>query len=158
MVDDVAIARALHVLGVVLWIGGVGMVTTVLIPAIGRLKAPPDRHRLFEAIEGRFAGQARLTTVLVGATGFYMTAVLDLWDRFLDPSFWWMHAMVAVWAIFTVMLFVLEPLVLHRWFRNRAERDPEATFRLIARLHRVLLTASLVTLAGAVLGSHGVAF
>jgi hypothetical protein len=87
-----------------------------------------------------------------------MTAVLDLWDRFLDPSFWWMHAMVAVWAIFTVMLFVLEPLVLHRWFRNRAERDPEATFRLIARLHRVLLTASLVTLAGAVLGSHGVAF
>ena len=28
--EEVTIARVLHVLGVVLWIGGVGMVTTVL--------------------------------------------------------------------------------------------------------------------------------
>jgi len=33
--DDVAIARALHVLAVVLWIGGVGLVTTVLLTILG---------------------------------------------------------------------------------------------------------------------------
>jgi uncharacterized membrane protein len=32
--DDVTIARALHVLSVVLWIGGVGFVTTVLLPTV----------------------------------------------------------------------------------------------------------------------------
>ena len=35
--DQLAIARALHVLAVVLWIGGVGFVTTVLLPAVRRL-------------------------------------------------------------------------------------------------------------------------
>jgi hypothetical protein len=63
--------------------------------------------------------------------------------------------MVAVWAIFTIVLFVAEPLVLHRWFHARATRDPEGTFRLVLRLHRVLLGVSLLTVAGAVLGAHG---
>jgi putative copper export protein len=34
--DDVIIARALHVLGVVIWIGGVAMVTMVVLPALRR--------------------------------------------------------------------------------------------------------------------------
>ena len=37
--DDVAVARALHVLSIVLWIGGVGFVTTVLLPGVRRLEA-----------------------------------------------------------------------------------------------------------------------
>ena len=32
------------------------------------------------------------------------------WNRFGAAAFWWIHAMVAVWAVFTLMLFVLEPL------------------------------------------------
>jgi len=75
--------RALHVLGVVLWIGGV-------------------------------AWQARGTTLLVGATGFHLTAARDLWTRFGSPGYWWMH-----------------------W---------------------LLLTISLVTLAGAIAGAHGWVF
>ncbi len=38
--DEVNIARAVHVLGVVLWIGGVGFATTVLLPAVRRMKDP----------------------------------------------------------------------------------------------------------------------
>ncbi len=156
--NEDAIARALHVLGVVLWIGGVAFVTTVLLPAVRRMKDPEERVAFFEAIEGRFAWQARATTLLVGATGFYLTDVWDLWYRFLDPSFWWMHAMVAVWVVFSVMLFVAEPLFLHRWFLRSAEMRPEATFRLIQRMHWVLLAISLVTVVGATAGSHGLMF
>ncbi len=54
-----------------------------------------------------------------------------------------------------MMLFVLEPLVLHRWFRARAIQEPKKTFRRIQRLHWVLLLLSLITVAGAVAGSHG---
>ncbi len=156
--DELTVARALHVLGVVLWIGGVGFVTTVLLPAVERMKTPEERVAFFEAIEGRFAWQARGTTLLVGATGFYITAAWDLWDRFRDMAFWWMHAMVFVWVVFSLMLFVAEPLFLHRWFHQQAERNPERTFRLIRYLHWVLLTISLVTVLGAVAGSHGAAF
>jgi uncharacterized membrane protein len=53
--DDVTIARALHVVSVVLWIGGVAFVTTVLLPAIRRLKSLQERMRLFDRIEQRFA-------------------------------------------------------------------------------------------------------
>jgi uncharacterized membrane protein len=155
--DDVAIARALHVLAVVLWIGGVGFVTTALLPAIRRTAPPAERLARFDAVERRFAWQARIATVVAGGSGFYMTTRLDLWNRFRSASFWWMDAMVLVWLLFTLMLFVAEPLFLHRWLHARAEADPDGTFRLIERWHRVLSILSLVTVLGAVAGSHGLA-
>jgi uncharacterized membrane protein len=153
--DEIAIARALHVIAVVMWIGGVSFVTTVLLPAVRRLKSPDERVTFFDAIERRFAWQARITTLLAGFTGFYMLIRLDLWGRFQLAAYWWMHAMVILWLIFTTMLFVAEPMFLHRWFDERAKADPEGTFALIERLHRILLTISLVTVLGAVAGSHG---
>ncbi len=149
-----ALARALHVLAVVLWIGGVGMVTTVVLPAI-RSDFPPDRRfAAFNALETRFAMQARLTTLVAGASGFYMAWRLNAWSRFGSAAFWWMHAMVLTWLVFTLMLFVLEPL-LGRLLSRRAASAPEPTFRLLEWLHRFLLVASLLTIAGAVAGSHG---
>ncbi|OFX02737.1 MAG: hypothetical protein A3E78_07700 [Alphaproteobacteria bacterium RIFCSPHIGHO2_12_FULL_63_12] len=152
---ELTIARALHVLAVVHWIGGVFMVTAVILPSVARLAEPERRIALFESIEGAFSWQAKISVTLAGATGFYMTARLDAWSRFLDPAYWWMHAMVAVWALFTFVLFVAEPLFLHQWFRRAAARDPAATFALIQRFHWALLTASLVTIGAAVLGAHG---
>jgi uncharacterized membrane protein len=153
--NELAITRALHVLAVVLWIGGVGFVTTVLLPAVRHFKTPAERLAFFDAIERKFAWQARATTLLAGLTGFYMTEQLDLWSRFSMSAYWWMHAMVAVWTLFTIMLFIAEPLVLHRLFHERVKADPEATFLLIERMHRVLLIAGLITIFGAVAGSHG---
>ena len=60
------LARVVHVLGVVLWIGGVAFVTTVLLPALRRTADPARRLALFEELEGRFAFQARIVTVLTG--------------------------------------------------------------------------------------------
>ena len=153
--DDVTIARAIHVVFVVLWIGGVGFVTTVLLPAIRSLKAPGERMAFFHAIERRFFWQARISTALVGLTGLYLLARLDFWDRFRYGTYWWMHAMVAMWLLFTVILFVAEPLIEHRWLFARVELEPEARFTLMEWLHRFLLIVSLITVLGAVAGSHG---
>jgi uncharacterized membrane protein len=154
-VNDFVLARVLHVIGVVLWIGGVAMVTTVLLPAAKRLATPAERIAFFERVEHRFAAQVRITTLVTGLSGFYLAWRFDLWGRFADARFWWMHAMVAVWLLFTLVLFVLEPLVLHRWFSARAARNPEGTFALVQRFHWLLLALSVVTIAGAVAGSHG---
>lgn len=154
--DDLTIARAIHVLSVVHWIGGVAMVTAVILPAAARLAAPERRLELFEQIEGRFSPQAKISVPLAGLSGFYMTDRLGAWERFSDPAFWWMHAMVLVWAAFMAVLFVAEPLFLHRWFRARMASAPERTFAFVRRAHWVLLTASAATVAGAVLGAHGI--
>lgn len=149
-------ARVLHVLGVVLWIGGVAMVTTVLLPAI-RQRAQPGENPVaaFEAIEGRFARQARWTTALVGATGFYMVHRMDAWAQFLSPAYWWLWAMVFVWVVFTLMLFVLEPLFLDKFMHARSKVDPDGTMVLLQRLHYGLLGISLITIVGAMAGAHG---
>lgn len=153
--NDIAIARALHVLAIVHWIGGVAMVTWVILPAVARLPDPARRLDLFETIEGRFGGQARWSVSVAGLTGLYLTHRLDAWDRFLDPAYWWMHAMLALWAVFTVILFVAEPLLLHDWFHREAHRAPERVMRRAQHAHQVLLTLALVTIGGAVLGAHG---
>jgi len=153
---DLAIARTLHILGVVLWIGGVAMVTTVLLPVIRGWVKPEERFAVFHRLEDRFARQARWTTAIVGVTGLWMTWRLDAWDRFASMEFWWMHAMVLVWVLFTVMLFVLEPLFLHRFLLTRAAEAPAATYRMVERLHWILLSVSLLTVAGAVAGVHGI--
>ncbi|WP_374532981.1 CopD family protein [Phenylobacterium sp.] len=153
--DELTLARVLHVLGVVVWIGGVSMVTTVVLPAVRRGALGEDRLKAFEAFERRFIWQARVAVIVVGLSGLYMTARLGLWDRFADPRYWWMHAMVGVWLLFALILFVGEPLVLHRIFPAWARRDPERAFSVFQRMHVALLVLSLVTVFGAVAGSHG---
>jgi uncharacterized membrane protein len=152
--DDVAIARAIHVLAVVVWIGGLAMVTTVVLPLVRRSGPPMEPWALFQAVERRFAWQARTAVVLVGASGLYMVWRLDLWDRFRSPGFWWMHAMVLLWLIFAVVLFAGEPLAAGRLLR-RARTAPDSAFAGLQRLHWVLLGLSAVTVIGAVLGAYG---
>ena len=153
--DDVTLARAIHVLAVVLWIGGVALVTTVLLPAVRRFKSPEERIFLFESVEQSFAFQSRVTTVGAGLSGLYIIYRLDLWGRFASIEFWWMHAMVGVWLLFSLILFIAEPVLLRRWFLARAKAAPDSTFRLIQWLHWALLSLSILTILGAVAGSHG---
>ena len=156
--EDLALARAIHVVGVVLWIGGVAMVTTVLLPAIRALPHHENPVAFFERIERRFARQARVVTVLTGLSGFYLLHRMGAWGRYLSAESWWLHAMTLVWLVFTLILFVLEPWVLHDRLMRRAERDPDGALALIQRAHRILLALSLLTVAGAAAGSHGWSF
>lgn len=148
-----AIARALHVLGVVLWIGGVALVTTVLLPAIRRSTPATEQYPLFERIEHRFATQARLSTQLVGASGLAMLWLTDSWARLADTG--WLHLMLAVYAVFTLMLFVLEPLLIHRLLADWARVNPAAAMRRLQNLHWLLLTLSLAAVVWGVVGAHG---
>ena len=152
------IARIFHVLAVVLWIGGVGFVTTVLIPSIRKTEEPSARLKIFEALESKFGFQAKLTTLVAGISGLYMLEVTDGWSRYLNSEFWWLHLMTFVWAVFTLVLFVLEPLFLHKWFHRPAEKNSEKAFQLLQTLPVVLLSLSILALVGAIAGSHGFTF
>ena len=79
---------------------------------------------------------------------------MDAWGRYL-PQFWWIHLMTLVWAIFTLVLFVLEPLVLHRRFREMATTESDRTFARLHRMHWILLALSLIAVFGTVAGAHG---
>jgi uncharacterized membrane protein len=147
------IALALHLLGVVLWIGGVSMVTTIIIPAARRLPTNDQRMALFSTVERRFVWQARGAVIVVGLSGADLATRLGLWTHLDSLSYWWLCAMIGVWFIFAVMLFVVEPLM-KRHVERRLQSSPES-FAAVQRMHWVLLVLSAVAIAGGVAGSHG---
>lgn len=148
------IAISLHVLGVVWWIGGLAFVCAVLLPDIRR--DPAHALERFRAIEGRFAPQVRVALLIVGASGGWMLYRLQLWRALDQPHFWWLDAMLGLWALFVLMLFVLGPSgVLKRVMSGPAGRDISRRFARMHYLHWLLLIVALIVVAGAVAGSHG---
>jgi uncharacterized membrane protein len=156
MPDDIALAYVVHVLAVIHWIGGLAFVTLVVLPLARRRDSPHEGLRLFESIERRFAAQVRVSIALAGAAGLWITYRLDLWARFADPRDWWMSAMVGLWLLFALMVYVVEPLA-HGRLENWGRRDPAAALRRLARAHVILLALSTLTACGAAAGAHGFA-
>jgi uncharacterized membrane protein len=154
VIDWGIVARAVHIAAIVVWIGGVWLVTMVLLP--GMKQKPSDNWiREFNAIERRFAPQARIAVLLVVLSGLYMLYAYDLWDRFAQSDYWWMHLMVAIWVLFAALLFVIEPLAPKGSFHRRATAKPTATLARIIWVHRVLLLLSMAAIFAAVCGSRG---
>lgn len=155
MIDDLVLARAIHVLALVHWIGGLAVVTTIVLPRARGLPNALDALAAFEAFELRFASQARISILLVGLSGTYMLTKLDAWDRFRYASAWWLDFMIAVWIPFALMVYVLEPLVIHRLFHQFALRNKDRAFAVAIRFHAVALIVSAFCIGAGVLGAHG---
>ena len=153
--DDVPLARALHVLALVHWIGGVSFVPLVILPLARRAGA--EGAELFARVERRFSAQVRISIPLAGLAGFWMTWRLDLWDRFASAAFWWMGAMVALWLVFMGAVFVVEPL-LKRRFEAAVRATPDRVLGGGLRIHLVLLALAAATLFGPTAGAHGLFF
>lgn len=152
---DLWIARIVHIIGVILWIGGLAFVTTVILPTIKKFKSKEEKIDFFEKVEHKFAVQSRITTLIVGLSGLHMVARLKAWERFLDISYWWLHLMALIWLIFTLMLFVLEPFFLKKRLMEKAKIDPDAVYRKMYKTHLHLLLLSLLAIIGGVAGAHG---
>lgn len=148
------IATSLHILGVVWWIGGLTFVCTVLLPDLRR--NPDTALERFRAIEGRFAPQVRMALILVGASGGWLLYQTGYWRLLTEPAFWWLHAMICLWTLFFLMLFVFGPAgVLKRVMSGPLDSDIPKRLRRMHYLHIVLLVAAIITIAGASMGTHG---
>ena len=154
-IDGVIVARVIHVLALVHWIGGVAIVTTIILPHARTLTNAAEAIRYFEEFERPFARQARISVLFAGLSGFYMLAELNAWERLRSLAFWWLDLMIAVWVAFAVMIYVLEPLVVHAAFRRFAQINKERAFSIAQWLHWAALVAALAAISGGVLGSYG---
>lgn len=151
-----AIAISLHVLGVIWWIGGLAFVTTILLPDLRR--DPESAMPRFRAFEHRFAPQVRIALLLVGASGGWMLYQLGLWRALDNPALWWVYAMIGLWTLFMLMLFVLGPSgVLKRVMSGPTDSKVAQRLARMHHLHIALLVIALITIVGAVTGGHGYA-
>jgi uncharacterized membrane protein len=153
--NDLSIARAVHTLSIVVWIGGVGFVTAVLIPIIRRTSPEKEQLSIFNTIENRFALIARFAVALAGVSGVYMIYILNAWDRFNDIRYFWMHAMLLLWLMFAFALFVIEPFFFKNHGRIIKERHGITNLRKTEIVHWIIFIMSLATILFSVLGAHG---
>ena len=134
---------------------GVAFLALVVVPTFRSLPEPEKNFKIFAAVEGRFKSQAKIITTMTGLSGFFMLFWLDAWDRYLDLSFWWVHLMTFIWVFFTLVLFVIEPILIKRNIHKKAMSDPAATFRFVNRMLMILTTLSMIAIFGAITGVHG---
>lgn len=105
--------KAVHVLCVVLWVGGMAFAHFCLRPAVLVLE-PPVRLRLLQAVLRRFFSIVLAATALIVLSGFWMIGrtakqVVQSGGSFSWPADWLLMAVVGVFmvALFGHIRFVL---------------------------------------------------
>ena len=143
------IARWLHLLGVVVWVGGMFFAHMALRPSVQAL-APPERLTLLGATLTRFVTWVAGAVIAILGSGLAMVAMSGGWGAVPWP----VHAMAAV-GILMMLLYVWLVAVPLRLMRAKvAEKDWPAAGAAMGRIrHLVLvnLVLGLVTITLAVL-------
>lgn len=108
-----AILKTLHVLAIVVWVGGMVFAHFFLRPALARLE-PPVRLRLMHEVLGRFFRVVLVASLLTLASGVWMLGrvarqVVQSGGNFQMPLAWTVMAVlgVAMVAIFLHIRFAL---------------------------------------------------
>jgi uncharacterized membrane protein len=143
-----------HVLGVVVWIGGVAFVTMIVFPMIMRMGDSFEKVLFFQGIEHRFAGIAKGSVAVVGLTGVWLLYLTGQWRILFSMAGIGLTLMVLVWAFYLFVL-LFEGKIFRMIFGGRTGQDPEKIFSLLSRFHWVVLGLSLVTVGVGVWAGHG---
>jgi len=145
---------AIHVIGVVLWIGGVAFVTLIVFPMIRRMEASMEKVMFFQGVEHRFAKIAKICIVIVGLTGVWLLYLTGQWRLLFQGSGIGPTLMVLVWAFYTFIL-LFEGRLFKVIFSGKAQQDTEKVFLRLTVFHWVVLGLSLLTIGVGVWARHG---
>jgi uncharacterized membrane protein len=129
----------IHLLSIVLWIGGLAFVTIVMFPTIRGIEDPLAQIKVFLGVEKKFSALARIYVLIAGATGITLF--------FRKGGFVWFRSSSAIqdmliykfvlWIIFVVALFGAEKHLLKILVSQQAA--PEKAFRVLGIMHWVML-------------------
>ena len=143
--------KLIHLLAVLVWVGGMFLAYVVLRPAAVEVLQPPQRLQLWDSVFRRFFNWVWAAVVLILVTGFYM--IYQYGGMSHAPVY--VHSMLALGllmsAIYAYVFFACYvPFNLH----VAKERWPEAAALLgrIRQLVAVNLALGIITVAVAVVG------
>src|SRR5579862_3381137 len=144
---DTGWLRSLHLLGAVVWVGGMFFAQFALRPAAAAL-APPQRVPLLAAVMQRFVAWAGLAIALIVASG---GALLHASGGVVGASFG-VHAMIGL-GIVMIGIYLYIALVALRRLRAAIERGDWSSGGRAMSAVRILIAVNLVLgLAAVVLG------
>ena len=146
------LAKGLHVLAAVIWIGGMFFAYMVLRPAVAGIEAPPERLRLWGRVLERFFRWVWVVVVVLPASGYWL--VFDELGGFgalgMD-----IHLMQGVGLLMIVIFLHLYFAPYRRFGRALAAEDFAAAGAALGRIRVLVATNLALGLALAAIGATG---
>jgi len=152
--DIFAYLLGIHVVTVVIWIGGVAFVTTIIIPTITGMEDSLAKALMFQRIESRFAKQAWYYIVVTGLSGAGLLYVTGKFRLLFTVDGIGITAMVIVWFLYLIVL-TFEKKIFAFLFGGSRELDPKKIFFILGTFHWVVLVISLLAVFLGVISGHG---
>jgi len=150
----VALLTALHVLSIVLWIGGVAFVTIIVFPMIMRMENSLEKVLFFQGVEHRFAKIAKASVTIAGITGLWLLYTTGEWRILFTWTGIGPTLMLIVWTLYVVIL-LFEGRLFKAIFGGEAQHDTSKIFFRLTVFHWFILGMSLLAVAVGVWAAHG---
>jgi len=131
----------IHVICVIVWIGGVAFVTIVIFPMMYQTEGSLEKALLFQRVEHRFAGTVKWLIAVVGVTGFWILSAKYGFAILAGRRGIGIDIMLFVWALYTAVL-LSERRIFGRIFADPEKTDMNKALKLINVMHWFLLTIS----------------
>lgn len=147
------ILYALHVLFILLWIGGVAFVTMIIFPLLARMENSLEQVLTFQRIENRFAKLARLYVFFTGLTGFAILFLTGKHQILLTSRAYHIWLMLFVWVMYSLIL-LFERRFLSLFFKDPQKFDVDKVIKRLAKFHWFILFLSLLAVFFGVYGTH----
>lgn len=138
----------IHVMGVVLWIGGVGFATIVIFPTLRGIEDSMEKVRFFLGVERRFSKLAKAYVIVVGITGIYLFFQRGGFGGLNTEMAIILAFKVFVWLLFAVLLFGAEKRLMNILISSQTAQ--EKAFQRLSLFHWVMLILSLLAIAGGI--------
>jgi len=139
----------IHVIGVIIWIGGVSFVTLVIFPMMYRTEGSLEKALLFQGVEHRFAGIVRWLIGIVGATGLYILYAEYGFAILLETRGIGILIMLIAWLLYTTIL-LSERKIFGKIFADPERIDMNKALRTINLMHWFLLLISFSAVAAGI--------
>lgn len=145
---------ALHVVTVVLWIGGVAFVTVIIFPMLLTMEDSLEKVLLFQRVENKFARQARFYSWTVGITGAILLLLTGQHRILFTLKGLGITIMILVWLIYTFIL-TFEKRIFKVLFSQPEKLDTAKVFMRLNVFHWFVLGLSLLAVFAGVFSGHG---
>jgi uncharacterized membrane protein len=145
---------AIHVVTILLWIGGVAFVTIIIFPLLQTMESSFEQVLMFQRVEHRFARHVRYYLAISGITGFWLLGLEHSFCRLFTWKGIGITMMLFAWAFYLFVLLV-EKRLFKKLFDKPGEFDAKRVFRGLGLFHWVILGISLAAVFLGVWQGHG---
>jgi uncharacterized membrane protein len=144
----------IHVICVIIWIGGVAFVTLVIFPMMYQTEGSLEKALMFQRVEHKFAGMVRWLIGIVGITGFWLLSEKYGFSILAQGRAIGIDIMIFAWALYTTTL-LSEKKIFSKIFADPEKVDMDKALKMINGMHWFLLFISFSAVAGGVWFGHG---